>query len=310
MEATNSPWHEAGQSHVREDSPATRPRLHSEPLTPPDSDTISVVIATYQRPDACERALRSALNQTEPPLEVLVCDDCSADDTEARFREWEGRDKRVRYLRVPRNSGGPATARNLGIKHAQGNWIALLDDDDEWLPGKLAAQRAAFATESADVIGTNALRSDGSIYFPDAPPAWRPTRLDMLRANPLIVSSVLVRRNCLIPVAALATAAWAKGVEDYAMWLELARQGARFLILGEPLIRYEDASTERMSLERIGMQRAVARVVWRHALREPARSSAIAALRQSAGVAQLIGAETLARLRTRRSIEGSNRRSA
>ncbi len=269
------------------------------PLTPLGSHTISVVISTFQRPEACERALRSVLNQTEPPLEVLVCDNGSTDETEARMRDWARRDERIRYLRTRHNSGVPATTRNLGIEHARGQLIAFLDDDDEWLPGKLAAQRAALATEAADVIATNALRSDGSVYFPDAPPALLPTRADLLSANPIIVSSAMVPRDRLLSAGGFRTNRRLKGIEDYAMWLELADRKAQVFILGEPLVRYEDASSERMSTARIRTQLAVTRLIWTHALHRPNTSAGLrTALRHSAGVGYVAGEEALARLRT------------
>jgi glycosyltransferase involved in cell wall biosynthesis len=267
-------------------------------LTTSGSNTISVVISTYQRPDACERALRSVLSQTEQPLEVLVCDDGSSDDTEARMRDWERREERVRYLRAPVNSGTPATTRNLGIEHARGDLIAFLDDDDEWLPGKLAAQKAAVG--DADVVATNALRSDSSLYFPDAPRAWCPTRLDLLRANPIITSSALVRRDQLLSAGRFPTAPRARGLEDYVTWLDLSRRGLRFLVMGEPLVRYDDSSSDRLSLERARIQLAVARLAWWHAVRRPTGLPEVkAALRHSAGVVHMLGAEGASRLRTR-----------
>src|ERR1700730_16683321 len=131
----------------RADAGGTRPR-------------ISVVITTFERPDACERALRSVLDQTEPAMEVLVCENGSSDETQPRFEDWARSCEMVRYMRMPQNSGGPAPARNLGIRHARGDWIAFLDDDDQWLPSKLARQRAVMAA-AADVIATNALRGSG-----------------------------------------------------------------------------------------------------------------------------------------------------
>ncbi len=116
--------------------------------------SVSAVISTFERPDECERAVRSALAQEPAPVEVIVCDDGSKDGTAERFRAWERRDPRVRYLRVEPNRGTPAPARNAGIEEARGEWVAFLDDDDEWLPGKLGAQLAH--AEGADVIGTNA----------------------------------------------------------------------------------------------------------------------------------------------------------
>jgi glycosyltransferase involved in cell wall biosynthesis len=266
-------------------------------LTPPDTDTISVVISTYQRPDACERALRSVLEQTEPPLEVLICDDGSRDDTPARFRAWEEHCENVRYLRIPDNTGTPASARNLGIADARGHWIAFLDDDDEWLPGKLEAQRAAIARESADVISTNARRSDGSVFFVDAPSTLRPTRSDVLKTNPVITSSAMVRRS----LAGFPTALWMRGIEDYAAWLDLADGGARFVVLGEPLVRYQDASADRLSAARAHRQIAIARLTWRRMMQQPYEPARIrAALRWTAGATYVTVADGLASIRARR----------
>jgi teichuronic acid biosynthesis glycosyltransferase TuaG len=257
---------------------------------------ISVVISTHQRADACERALRSALNQTEPPLEVLVCDNGSLDDTKVRLREWERREPLVRYLRTERNSGTPATTRNLGIEHARGDFIAFLDDDDEWLLGKLATQTASAA--DADVIATNAVRSGGGLYFQSAATAWRPTRLDLLRANPIITSSALVRRECLVAAGGFPTDRSMRGLEDYATWLKLADSGARFLIMDEPTLRYNDAPDNRLSVDRTRIQLAVARLAWSHALRRPIlRPGLRAAARHSAGVFYVVGEEASARLR-------------
>lgn len=269
-------------------------------MTPADQDAISVVISTYQRPDACERALRSVLTQTESPLEVLVCDNGSTDNTEARIRAWERRDSRVRYLRAAQNSGTPSTTRNLGIEHARGKMIAFLDDDDEWLPGKLAVQRVALATDSADAVASNALRSDGSVYFPDARPTWRPTQADLLWANPIIASSALVRRDQLRSAGGFPTDIRLKGLEDYATWLELARRGARFLVVGDALVRYDDSSDDRLSRDRVRIELAVARLAWGHALRAPVRLAEMkAALRHSAGAVHISGAEALTALRAR-----------
>jgi glycosyltransferase involved in cell wall biosynthesis len=269
-------------------------------LTSTDSDAVSVVISTFERPEACERALRSVLNQTEPPLEVLVCDNGSTDETEAHMRELERRHKRVRYLRKSSNSGTPATTRNLGIEHAQGGWIAFLDDDDEWLPDKLAAQLAILATERADAIATNALRSDGSIYFPDAQPIWRPTRLDVLKADPIIMSSALVRRELLLSAGGFPTDVRSKGFEDYAAWLELAGRGARFLVLGDALVRYEDGSSNRLSTDRTRIQMGVTRLVWKHALRTPSPAHIRTALRSSIAVGHVLATEAWAWRRIRR----------
>jgi glycosyltransferase involved in cell wall biosynthesis len=85
------------------------------------------------------RALRSALGQTVPPLEILIVLDSPDPDTRAALANVE---PPVRVIELQKVSGA-AHARNAGTAAARGDWIALLDDDDQWLPGKLERQLAA-----------------------------------------------------------------------------------------------------------------------------------------------------------------------
>lgn len=242
--------------------------------------SISVVITTYQRPDACERAVRSVLAQTLEPLEVIVCDDGSTDDTQQRFEEWASVNPKLRYLRLERNVGSPGAARNLGIKHARGDWVAFLDDDDEWLPTKLEVQSRYLSL--ADLVATNALRGGTHAYFPDAPSVLRPTGMTMRHANALIISSVVARRDHLIRTGGFPTQRAVFGIEDYALWLALHDRGTRMIVLGEPLVSYDDVSAGRMSKHALRMQLAVARLMWRRAFRRRAPADWAAALRHSA----------------------------
>jgi glycosyltransferase involved in cell wall biosynthesis len=226
--------------------------------------SVSAVISTYERPDGCERAVHSALAQEPPPLEVLVCDDGSTDGTADRFRSWP---EPVRYVRVEPNRGTPAPARNEGAFQAKGEWLAFLDDDDEWLPGKLAKQLEH--TADADVIATNAVTTGGGLYFPGAPALHRPSRADILAANPVINSSALVRRTTLLEAGGFPTDGWLRGIEDYAGWLALADAGARFLVLGEPLVHYTTHGDGRLSTAPLRVAVAGARLAWRRARQQP-----------------------------------------
>lgn len=101
---------------------------------------ISVVIPTHRRPDLLmNRSLPSALRQWYNNLEVVVVIDGPDPATEQAVADAAALDSRVRSVALPRNMGG-SDARNAGIQAARGEWIAFLDDDDEWLPGKLEAQ--------------------------------------------------------------------------------------------------------------------------------------------------------------------------
>ena len=99
---------------------------------------VSVIIPTYNRQHTLLAAIQSALSQTLPPLEVLVCDDGSTDGSAEAVAALD--DPRVRWLTGP-HAGYPAVPRNRGLREARGEWVAFLDDDDVWLPEKLAVQK-------------------------------------------------------------------------------------------------------------------------------------------------------------------------
>ncbi|GAA3334771.1 glycosyltransferase family 2 protein [Amorphoplanes nipponensis] len=101
---------------------------------------VSVVIPTRARPELVTRAVRSALAQTVGAIEVIVVIDGPDEPTSRALARIA--DARLRVVVVPAPGGAP-NARNVGVRAARAPWTALLDDDDEWLPGKLAAQLAA-----------------------------------------------------------------------------------------------------------------------------------------------------------------------
>jgi glycosyltransferase involved in cell wall biosynthesis len=100
---------------------------------------VSVVIPTLRRPQLLVRALRSALDQTHSPIEVIVVVDGPDEDTVAVLGSIS--DARLQVIVNPRSLTA-AGARNIGAATARGDWIAFLDDDDEWLPHKLERQLA------------------------------------------------------------------------------------------------------------------------------------------------------------------------
>ena len=100
---------------------------------------VSVVIPTRNRAEWLPRAVGSVLAQTWTDFELLIVDDHSTDETPAVIARFA--DARIRSFRHERNFG-QSKALNTGIEHARGEYVAFLDDDDEWLPAKLAAQVA------------------------------------------------------------------------------------------------------------------------------------------------------------------------
>ncbi|MCP4204617.1 MAG: glycosyltransferase [bacterium] len=106
--------------------------------------SISVVIPTHNRVGPLERALNSVLQQSYAAREVLIVDDGSEDGTSEMVAErFPG------FTVLSQPNRGVSAARNRGVRAAGHEWIALLDSDDEWLPGKLEAQIAALEADPA-----------------------------------------------------------------------------------------------------------------------------------------------------------------
>ncbi len=105
--------------------------------------TVSVVVTCYNSARFVREALLSAVAQTRPPLEIVVVDDGSTDDTEAAVRSVE--DSRIRYVR--QENGGVSAARNRGLEEVRGDFVAFLDGDDRWRPQLLAIEAAVLEAE-------------------------------------------------------------------------------------------------------------------------------------------------------------------
>jgi glycosyltransferase involved in cell wall biosynthesis len=132
-----------------------------------DRALVSVVIPTYNRAHSLSRAVDSVLGQTHGDVEILLVDDGSKDDTPELVKERYGSERRVRYLR--QENTGVSGARNHGLREATGDFVALLDSDDEWLPWKLEAQLACFrALPHVGMVWTDMMAVDetGKVLYP------------------------------------------------------------------------------------------------------------------------------------------------
>ena len=111
---------------------------------------ISVVVPTYNRSKCVEHALKTVLDQTYRPIELIFVNDGSSDNTHSVLSGFVGLREGVCVIALHKSNGGVSSARNLGIKHAKGEYIAFLDDDDEWVPEKLTFQYSKILEHQAD----------------------------------------------------------------------------------------------------------------------------------------------------------------
>jgi succinoglycan biosynthesis protein ExoO len=149
----------------------------------------SVIIPAYNVSSIIGRAIRSAAAQTLPPFEILVIDDCSTDHTVEVVKALGREIPSLRLLSTPAN-GGPSAARNAGLREAKADWIALLDADDAWKPGRLERLSEVASATSADFVADNLVMWDPvaqaqfkPTYFELPEPRKQITLLDMFRAD-------------------------------------------------------------------------------------------------------------------------------
>ena len=108
--------------------------------------TVSVVIPTYNRATKVKKAIQSVLNQSYQDFEIIIIDDGSEDGTEESIKGFSDK-----IIYVHQENKGSSNARNHGLRIAQGKYIAFLDSDDEYLPGKLIEQ-VAIMDQNPDVV--------------------------------------------------------------------------------------------------------------------------------------------------------------
>jgi len=198
---------------------------------------VSVIIPTFNRADMILRAVSSVLQQTYECFEVIIVDDGSNDSTDSIFGNFN--DSRVSYIRHNINRGGSA-ARNTGIELSQGEYIAFLDSDDEWLPEKLEKQvklllRASLNT-GAVYTGLAYVANDASKRGVRSPEAQGDIRERILYTNCVgPVSSGIIRRECFEKIGVFDESL--PSCQDWDMWIRISKLYL-FDYVKDPLVVY------------------------------------------------------------------------
>ncbi len=199
---------------------------------------VSIIVRTYNRVDLLRRAISSTLAQTYANFEIVVVDDGSDDGTGEMVAAIA--DRRVRYVRTD-HCGSAAAAANVGLLASQGQFIAFLDDDDEWLPDKLKVQMSVFgnAGEQTGVVYSGAWLAEGNN---GARSYWPPARFKntaghihkalFSQSNFIPCVTVVVRKMCFDHVGGFDESLPA--AEDYDMWIRISRD-YRFAYVPEAL---------------------------------------------------------------------------
>jgi glycosyltransferase involved in cell wall biosynthesis len=208
----------------------------------------SVIVPTYKRTDKLERALESIASQTYSDFELVVVDDNPEQEFRDKVEDIVGglkSDFEVNLI-VNDDSQGVSSARNLGIENASSDYIAFLDDDDEWKPEKLEKEAEAFKQNNYDAVySAIEMYRDGEVQ--DIVRKEEKLGIEQILERDKLgsPSKVSVKKEVLEEV---------KGFdedipsgEDWDLWIRLIENEAEFGYINEPLVRYHQSDDSKSS---------------------------------------------------------------
>ena len=205
---------------------------------------VSVVIPTCNRAGLLKRAVNSVVGQTYARLEIIVVDDASTDNTREIVRGFK--DDRIRYLRHDENRGGSA-ARNTGVDAATGQYIAFLDDDDEWVPQMM--QKQLDALQGFDAVLCTCI-VNGRSMAKQQPKSV--VALEDLKRNPYAVGGTGVLMANAPIIKELRFDEQLPIHQDWDLFIRLA-QRCDIAYLNEPLLIYNEGLHDRITNKRANL---------------------------------------------------------
>lgn len=191
-----------------------------------NKEWVSVIITTHNRSsELVLRAVNSVLNQTYEFIEIIVVDDSENDFPERNDVEQAVRNasESIIYIRHSANRGACA-ARNTGLKHANGYFVAFLDDDDEWLPRKIEEQIKGFTDNSIALVycGFTIIDDVRNMEYRESREYRKGFVFDSLLMSNFVgnTSNPLIKKECLEVIGCFDTEM--QSSQDYDLWLRIA----------------------------------------------------------------------------------------
>ncbi|MBW2977898.1 glycosyltransferase family 2 protein [Candidatus Woesearchaeota archaeon] len=199
---------------------------------------ISVIITVFNRPQFISQAIDSVLAQTYKNYEIILVDDGSTNKNLKKVLEPYIKNKKIRC--IYQKNTGLWGSRNTGIKNAEGEFIAFLDDDDLWLPKKLEKQVPLFKDKQVGLVYSGRYTFGEGKNKTDFNKCYKGWIFDKLLEDPFITgSSTIVRKECLKKVGLFKPYKFA---QDYELWLRISKKYKADFV-SEHLVKYRVHST-------------------------------------------------------------------
>lgn len=205
---------------------------------------VSVIIPAYNASKTITSTIESVLAQTFTDFEIIVADDGSSDNTTEIVHNMSLEDERIKLYKTDKNQG-VSKARNFAISNATGEWVALLDSDDIWCPEKLERQLALAESSGADIIycSYGIVNSNGERLCEDFIVEPQADYKSMLARSVISCSTALIKRVHFEKYSFSDEYAH----EDYALWMEMFRDGLKAAGDTSVLAHYRVAAKTRSS---------------------------------------------------------------
>ena len=196
------------------------------------NDLVSIIMPAYNSENTISASIKSVLAQTYTEWELIIVDDCSNDNTKQVIQELG--DSRIRYFKLAENQG-VAVARNCGIAKARGRYLAFLDSDDLWLPGKLSQQTNFMKKNNYAFTYTCYRQFTDNIENCKSLVTTKPfvDYKELLKGNDIGCLTVMIDQT-QIPTVYMPL----ERHEDYVAWLEILKHGGKAYSLSADLARY------------------------------------------------------------------------
>lgn len=201
-----------------------------------ENELVSIVTPTYNSQEYIEEAVLSVINQTYTNWELIIVDDCSKDETRRVLKKIAASDARVNVIYSNVNSGS-GISRNIGLKHAKGQYVAFLDSDDIWELNKLELQidylrktSAAICHTSFSFVDENGDDRPGRVHASKSVDLERNLKRTEIGTSTAIINRNIVQKEFLFPSM--------RARQDLKLWIDLLSSGYHSAGLDVPLVKY------------------------------------------------------------------------
>ncbi|MBQ8837144.1 MAG: glycosyltransferase family 2 protein [Clostridia bacterium] len=205
---------------------------------------VSIIVGAYNCADAVGKCIESIIAQTYTNWELIICDDCSRDNTLEVLKKYSQQDERIVVISNPQNMRLAATLNNcLGV--AKGEYVARMDTDDVCLPERIEKQ-VDFLENNPEyaVVGSAAKVFDGEKIVGVRIPKENPDLNNLLRGPMFMHPTIMMRKSCYDQLGGYTVAKRTVRGQDWDLWFRFFAAGFKGYNMQEPLIIYHESSSD------------------------------------------------------------------